>query len=138
MADEKAKKAWAKKHGLKEQTQYPFCVHEITGRKCKHEYRGICSCGPSIDFCTPPHGDHESMWLKDGKPHVFVSQPYGLSHNKLMDILQYCEMAGLELTITSYPAWYYPGHVLFLEFRAAGEKPTWEGYCGFIMAERGR
>ena len=60
--------------------------------------------------------DHRSLWLKDGKPYSFVTQPYGLSLNDLKQIVAYCEEHGLDVFVDAGLSWHYPGTTVAVEF----------------------
>jgi len=64
-----------------------------------------------------PGDDHCSLWYKDGKPYCWVSQPYGLRPNDLLRMMAHANLYGLDFTIGSWPAWYYPGRVLFVVWK---------------------
>jgi hypothetical protein len=66
-----------------------------------------------------PGDDHVSLWLRGRKPEVYVSQPYGLSAALVAEMLRAAERYGLEFTISTWPAWWNPGAVLFVEWRCA-------------------
>ena len=68
--------------------------------------------------------DHCSLWLKNGKPHVFVSQPYPGSTSEVAECIAFANENGLVLRIGTWPAWHYPGAVLMMEyFRRSTEPP---------------
>jgi hypothetical protein len=71
---------------------------------------------------TTPGDDHVSLWLREHKPEVYVSQPYGLTSNVVAEMLRAAELYGLMFTISTWPAWWNPGAVLFVEWRCA-ERP---------------
>jgi len=60
--------------------------------------------------------DHTSMWNKDSKPYVYVSQPYHLTCEGLKDISQFCEQFNLSVHITS-DSFYSPGGTLMIEIK---------------------
>lgn len=102
---------WAKGIGLR-QSPGQVCIRRLLGK----------SCGFEIHSCVPPRTDHASLWLKDGKPYCIVSQPYGpLSMSELEEIGKFCHRHGLEFTVDTWPAWYFPHAVLFINFKKAKE-----------------
>jgi hypothetical protein len=62
-----------------------------------------------------PGDDHVSLWLRERKPEVYVSQPYGLTSDVAAEMLRAAEFYGLKFTISTWPAWWNPGAVLFVE-----------------------
>jgi hypothetical protein len=66
-----------------------------------------------------PGDDHVSLWLRDRKPEVHVSQPYGLTSEVVAEMVRAAQLYGLEFTISTWPAWWNPGAVLFVEWRCA-------------------
>ena len=62
-----------------------------------------------------PGDDHVSLWLRERKPEVYVSQPYGLTSNVVAEMLRAAELYGLMFTISTWPAWWNPGAVLFVD-----------------------
>lgn len=97
---------WARQRGLKQSKKRPFCVCRLLDKRCSHY--GASSCPNS-----PPETDHPSLWCRDGKAHTFVSQPYQLLDPERLD--RFCRERGLKCTITTWPAWHYPGAVLHVE-----------------------
>lgn len=70
-----------------------------------------------------PADDHFTLWLKDGRPEVYVSQPYDLSLDDLRQIVAACDQHGLTVSITTWPAWHFPSRVMQVEYRRA-EPPS--------------
>ena len=62
--------------------------------------------------------DHCTLWNKDGKATYWVPQPYGLSFGQIKEMMERAEKYGLEFEIGTFPAWHYPGHVLFIKWSA--------------------
>jgi len=109
---DKAKKQWAAREKLKESpSSAPYCVCRLLDKKCGHYGSSIC---PN----AVPECDHPSLWLRDGKAAVFVSQPYQIIDVEALGA--FCKERGLEVAITTWPAWHYPGSVLHVEIRRAG------------------
>jgi hypothetical protein len=54
-----------------------------------------------------PSDDHTSLWIKHGRPHFWVSQPYGL---KLREMIAAAEKFGIKFEIETFPSWYYPAN----------------------------
>ena len=72
-----------------------------------------------ISNATLPGDDHTTLWNIDGKPAVYVSQPYGLSLDRLKEICAACDQHGLTVEVGAWPAWHFPGSVLHVEYRKA-------------------
>ena len=106
---EKIKMELAARHGLRESDAGQNL--DFLDRKRSYDGKGY------------PHWlDHISFWNKGGKPYAVVGQPYSLSGEDMADILKNCNERGLEFCLKTWPAWHYPGHVLFIEFR---KKENW-------------
>lgn len=99
--------AYIKRHDLK----------PTTGRQCVCRLiskDGRCHCGGSM---IVPGRDHSSLWLKDGKPFVYVTQPYFMNHKTIKQLLDFCEANGLTLSISADHGWHFPGATLFIEIK---------------------
>jgi hypothetical protein len=68
-----------------------------------------------------PGGDHRTLWTKDGKPYCWVSQPYGLRFEDIQKMVLHATKYGLRFEVNSYPAWHYPGSVVFIIWRHKDE-----------------
>jgi hypothetical protein len=110
VCDETLKK-WAALRGLKPAGGHP-CVHRLLGKRCS---------GLGDEPCYPPNSDHLSMWNRNGRPYCLVSQPYGLNHKQIQEIMHYCQTKGLTVDIDTWPAWHFPGVVLHVLIRRAHE-----------------
>lgn len=72
------------------------------------------TCGYRMDeCCRPPGDDHGSLWNKNGKPWVYVFQPYGIDAAALGT---WCDAHGLTAFIDVKPAWHGHG-VLHVELK---------------------
>ena len=77
----------------------------------------------SGDFMEPlPGDDHTSLWYRDGKAAVYISQPYGIAAETLAKMQEACRVHGLAFDVSTWPAWHYPGSVLFVTWHRAGFK----------------
>jgi hypothetical protein len=63
----------------------------------------------------PPASDHDSLFDRDGKPAVFVTQPYSLGLEDLKDIVKYCEKYGLKVSISGL-SWHFPGDTILIQY----------------------
>lgn len=107
-----AKAQWSNRYGLKE-AKGPCCAMRLLGNKCREfdsntARRGDCEC-------KPPGSDHASLWRYKTDPVVYVYQPYGLDGETMEELGDYCRKWGFEANIDTWPAWHYPGRVLFVE-----------------------
>lgn len=113
---------YAEANGLKRSSGRP-CARRLTGGRCaNHEDHGhdYHLAYPSLrDPCTVPGADHSVLWLKDGKPARFTTQPYGLSWETLRELVRYCEDRGLEAHIDARMAWHFPTQTILVEIERA-------------------
>lgn len=65
--------------------------------------------------------DHCTLWNKNGKPHCWVSQPYHFGLQNAKEAIERAEKYGLDFKINTFPAWHYPGHVIFIVWTRKGE-----------------
>ena len=56
-----------------------------------------------------PFIDHASLWLKDGKPAVFLSEVYQFDSRKSEALNSFCEANDLEWLISALPSAHFPG-----------------------------
>ena len=56
-----------------------------------------------ISNATLPGDDHTTLWNINGKPAVYVSQPYGLSLDRLKEICAACDQHGLTVEVGAWP-----------------------------------
>ena len=118
---DRSRDAWKGRRRLKETSGHP-CFARLVGKRCHH----IMDLSESDKHlpCRPPCSDHLSMWLRDGKPAVLVSQPYQASGKDLHALLSLCAEHDVYCMVSSH-SWYYPSATLFIEMWAPGVKP-WE------------
>ncbi|MBI4377240.1 MAG: hypothetical protein HY549_12420 [Elusimicrobia bacterium] len=88
--------------GLK-QSDGRLCVQRLWGKQC------------DLKDCVPPSGDHDSLWLRDGKPAVYLTQPYGLTWETMRRLMAFCERHGLKADIDTWPSFHFPGQVLSVQ-----------------------
>lgn len=106
------KKKWAGNYGLKE-AKGPVCAMRLLGKRCAEFNSNTGRFGSCA--CKPPASDHASLWTYKGKPAVYVFQPYGLSGDSMEELVDYCRQWKLTSDVSEYPAWHYPGHILFVQ-----------------------
>lgn len=106
-------KRFAEAFGLK-QSSGRVCIQRLLGRTCTQWLRshrmGECEC-------LPPGTDHPSLWLKNGKPVVFVSQPYGVTAKTMADMNKFAEKHGLEFDVGAEMSWWYPSRTVLVCWR---------------------
>lgn len=81
-----------------------LCIQRLLGKQCKfysHKSYGLCKC-------HPPEDDHASIWLKDGKPHMYVTQPYSIDDSKIIKMEEFANRHNLEFIIDDSLSWWYP------------------------------
>ena len=64
-----------------------------------------------------PGDDHVSLWLKDGTPHIYVSQPYHFDFDTVRQMTATALIYGLKFSVKRWPAWWNPERILFVEWR---------------------
>ncbi len=102
--DSQAKKAWAEREGVTMSMDGHACLLRLT-----HEDGGDRHAGRCVHL---PGSDHTSMWMKAGKPHIYVTQPYELDDERLDEMFRVCRRHGLTLRVDSAVAWHNPMAVL--------------------------
>ncbi len=90
-----------KKQGYKRSNAIPSIEWLVGKRKPRYD-RGT----------RPPGDDHSSIWTKDRKPILYLSQPYNLGERLLKEMVEFAEKWGLEFWIRTWPSFHFPGHVL--------------------------
>jgi hypothetical protein len=109
------KERWAEIYGLKE-SGGRLCVQRLLGKNCiRYNMRD------SFCDCQPPGADHASLWLKHGKPHVYVMQPYPMQQESWERLFAFCKKYGLQADIDTWPAWHFPGRVHHINIMREGE-----------------
>jgi hypothetical protein len=107
------KAQWSERKGLVE-ARGSLDWRRLFGRRAPRD--DVCFC-PGL-----PGDDHVSMWRKKGghpgEIAVWVSQPYPLGGRSLREMNQFAILNNLEFSIGVWPAWHYPGAVLFVEWTA--------------------
>ena len=94
---------WEKRYT---RSQGASCPCRLLGKR--HSYAGACE----ITTFDRHWIDHFDLWLKDGKPHVWTSQPYGISKADLFDIMRLCSTYGFDVYIGELDAWHNSGCTL--------------------------
>jgi len=104
---------WAARFGLT-RSEGRCCVKRLLGKRCDYSR--------SDDFdCMEMGYDHPSLWNRDGKPVVFLFQPYQLGHDDILGLAEMARKHQFYLSVATRPAWHYPGSVLHIEIWASKE-----------------
>jgi hypothetical protein len=68
-----------------------------------------------------PVSDHDSLWLKDGKPYVYVMQPYSASDLQLEKLIQICKKNNLTFWIDAH-SFYSPAGTISIKLYQKDDK----------------
>jgi hypothetical protein len=107
---ERERDEWAAQRGLKESHASTDPVPWLLGKRTREGYGR-----------RPSWMDHGTRWTRDGKPYCLVGQPYDLSTEDMRELIQLEDEHGLRVSLSSDPCWHYPGEVLGVVVRVAGE-----------------
>ena len=91
-------------------------LKKSTGRTCYQRLLGKQRVN-DYEKGMPPVHDHPSLWLSDGKPSLFLAQPYGISFTDMENIVSFCKDNGLTASVDAWPSFHFPHHVLSLKYR---------------------
>lgn len=109
-----ARRQFFLKRGLKPDNG--SCALRLLG---KHMRKHDCAC-------LPPGADHPVLWRKNGKPVLFSFEPYGLSSERSLGLIEFCARHGLEFHIDARWGAYYPGQTVCVMLWPKGkENPLW-------------
>ena len=114
------KQAWVDRYGLKESGGAVSFARLVGRRRHANSLPRRRSDRPPL---YPPCCDHPTLWLRDGKPAVFVSQPYHLNNDELHKLMGLCTAWGVTLRISTW-SWYFPGSTFLVEMWAPGVDPS--------------
>jgi hypothetical protein len=106
---ESSEKHWIEREGVTATEAHP-CLYRLAGRACP-------KTRDTEDECLPAGFDHTTMWNKNGKPHIILTQPYHISPDSMMNWQRLCNQLGLSFWISTSPSFHYPGRVLSVEFK---------------------
>jgi len=90
---------FARSRGLKRSDGHA-CIERLLGHRCHGIHSG------------PPAGDHDTLWLKGGKPVLYLAQPYGLGWDKMRELIAFCLRHGLRADVDVWPSFHFPAHVI--------------------------
>lgn len=102
----RCEKRFSERHGVKRATWAEFS-RMIKDKQKKRQHK----------YINPPFADHLSLWLKDRKPHIFVSQPYGqLDADDMKKLMNHAEEHDLDVSVSG-SSWWYPGSTILIMWR---------------------
>ena len=116
----KALEAWHRREGLTRSTGHA-CLGRLIGRQCA---QSLTKRTRQAVPCGLPGADHPTLWLKDGIPEVYVTQPSQLDAQHMGQIAALCAGWGLQCTVRTWPAWHFPSTMLLIEVRRTPETPA--------------
>lgn len=110
-ADAEERKAdWAAKHGLRESQSARPPLAWLRGHQRPRRWEQI------HEWEVAERGfweDHVTLWLKDGKPFMVVSQPYHLTPEALAELGELTQE--FDVSVDGAGSWHYPGHTILVE-----------------------
>jgi len=62
--------------------------------------------------CHIPHYDHPSLWLKDGKPSVYICHLYPFGNHTAREIINFCEKRDLTVFFRAGMSFWNPGRTI--------------------------
>ncbi len=103
-----------KDRGPYEESKTHACLYLLAGQECPNGPQDYRELTPAL--CLPPHADLDrtTMWDKDGKPSVIVTQPYSISDFSTEEIGGLCRGLRLQAEAWNEYTWCYPAGVLAL------------------------
>ncbi len=60
-----------------------------------------------------PGADHDGLWLRNGKPWAWTTQPYDLDQRSLRAMLDFCDAHDLEMTVSG-GSWHFLGRTVLV------------------------
>lgn len=115
----KREQFWTKA-GLKQSTGHD-CISRLMGVQCNQHgvFLGTYDWTKDDKPCQLPQAnDHLSMWLKDGKPFLYISQPYHINFEAISELVEFCNKFNLHADIDAGRSWWFPGSTLSIEVRS--------------------
>ena len=90
-----------------------------SGHVCTRRLKGSRSCSIRTPCPSPtniPCGDHFTEWMKDGKTFSITFEPYGLTHDCLLELTRWAGAEGFKVAIYA-ESWHFPMNTLLVEIR---------------------
>lgn len=110
-----ATREYCEAHGLKlsrgRKDPCRLYEHERAPTRVERQWGRVCDCELMPCVARP------AMFNMEGKPAVFISQPYDTRAFK--DLLLWSYSRPLAVALNEWPAWEFPGHTHFIEVWAA-------------------
>jgi hypothetical protein len=72
-----------------------WCIQRLKPRRRCMRFNPRCYRDGGRCECQPPGSDHDRLFLKDGKPFIYVTQPYGMTYKTVVEMVQFAERNGL-------------------------------------------
>lgn len=101
VADEN-RESFVKTRGLKK-SNGSLCIQRLSGKQCNYKN------------CAPPAGDHDTLWIKDGEPALYLMQPYGLTWDDMKNLVAFCAERKLQASVSAGPSFHFAGRVISVE-----------------------
>lgn len=101
--------AFVKRYGVS-LSQGAACLKRLTGGK----HIGTVEHAIGAE-CRAPSADHDTLWLKGGKPHIYMSEPYSLGLKAIGKMHEVATALGLDVRVTADSP-YFPGRTLQVLF----------------------
>lgn len=106
--------AWIARHRVTASRSEETCWCLLGGPKCPDPMR----------IGNHDHGtgwqDHGELWVRDGRPVVYVSQPYGIRAEGVQHLAALRAERGFDIRVDT-DSWHFPGSTLLIEVWAPGE-----------------
>lgn len=69
-----------------------------------------------LDQHLPFFADHTDLWLKEGRPFSWTTQPYSMSADGIKELAGLIDL-GLDATISAHRSWHFPGSTVMIELQ---------------------
>ena len=64
----------------------------------------------------PRFADHTDLWIKNGRPFLWTTQPYGLDDPGIKELAGLIDL-GLDARISAHRSWHFPGSTVMVELK---------------------
>ena len=91
-------------------------IRRLVGKR-----RAAGSNDPNAMPNEPPGDDHGGLYLKDGKPAFYLSEPYKLTYGKMKEIVAFCERWGLLASVDARQSSWFPGETIAIKYEVKGK-----------------
>ena len=103
--------AYIKRYNLKESSSRQSCLCYFLGKRCSGNDSYVSDLCIHFDCRVV---DHHSVWTRNGKPFVFIFQPYDLSLENMRTIIKVCDEYNLVVDVSNH-SWHFPSATLLIE-----------------------